>query len=230
MEVEGRLHPWAVTPKQAAGIQRELRVRLDLTWDERHVSTVAGIDVSVVRNLSRAAVVVLGFPDLRPRANATAEMKTVFPYVPGLLSFREGPVILAAWEKLDPKPDLVLFDGHGTAHPRGMGIAAHMGLWLDVPTIGVAKSRLCGVVMEPGSRRGAVADLLDEADPRRVLGAVVRTKDGTHPVFVSPGHRMDLVHAVGFVLRCVGSHRLPEPIRWAHHVAGGGSLPAAQPG
>ncbi|MGD9675957.1 MAG: deoxyribonuclease V [Candidatus Bipolaricaulia bacterium] len=223
--MEGRLHPWTVTPRQAAGIQLELRVRLDLSWSERPVSTVAGIDVSVVRNLARAAVVVLGFPDLRPRASATAEMKNVFPYVPGLLSFREGPVILAAWEKLGAKPDLVLFDGHGTAHPRGMGIASHMGLWLDVPTIGVAKSRLCGVAMEPGSHRGAVADLLDEADPRRVLGAVVRTKDATHPVFVSPGHRIDLVHAVEFVLRCVGSHRLPEPTRWAHHVAGGGALP-----
>ncbi|MCX6093895.1 MAG: deoxyribonuclease V [Candidatus Bipolaricaulota bacterium] len=228
--MDGKLHPWAVTPKQAAGIQMELRHFLDLTWDERAVDLVGGIDVSVVRDTARAAVVVLGFPDLRPRGSVTAEMKTPFPYVPGLLSFREGPVILAAWEKLDWKPDLVLFDGQGTAHPRGMGIAAHMGLWLDVPTIGVAKSRLCGVAMEPGPRRGAVADLLDEADPRRVLGAVVRTKDSTHPVFVSPGHRIDLAHAVEFTLRCVASHRLPEPIRWAHHVAGGGALAPAQPG
>ena len=157
-------------------------------------------------------------------------MKTPFPYVPGLLSFREGPVIVAAWEKLPSKPDLVLFDGQGTAHPRGMGIAAHMGLWLDVPTIGVAKTRLCGVAMEPAPHRGAVADLLDETDPRHVLGAVVRTRDGVHPVFVSPGHHIDLAHAVELTLRCVGRHRLPEPIRWAHHVAGGGSLPPAQPG
>jgi deoxyribonuclease V len=226
----GQLHPWSVTPRQAAGIQAGLRDRLDLTWDGRVVDLVAGIDVSVVRDTARAAVVVLGFPDLRPRTSVTAEMKTPFPYVPGLLSFREGPVILAAWEKLDRKPDLVLFDGQGTAHPRGMGIAAHMGLWLDVPTIGVAKSRLCGVAMEPGAHRGAVADLLDEADPRRVLGAVVRTKDATHPVFVSPGHRIDLAHAVEFTLRCVASHRLPEPTRWAHHVAGGGTLPPAHPG
>ena len=230
MSVEGKLHPWGVTPKQAAGIQIELRKRLDSTWDGRAVGLVGGIDVSIVRDLARAAVVVLGFPDLRPRASATAELKTPFPYVPGLLSFREGPVILAAWEKLDLKPDLILFDGQGTAHPRGMGIAAHMGLWLGVPTIGVAKSRLCGVAMEPGPHRGAVADLLDESDPRRVLGAVVRTKDGTKPVFVSPGHRIDLAHAVEFTLRCVASHRLPEPTRWAHHVAGGGTVPAPQPG
>ncbi len=228
--MDGKLHPWGVTPKQAAGIQTELRYRLSLTWDERAVNLVGGIDVSVVRDTARAAVVVLGFPDLRPRASVTAEMKTPFSYVPGLLSFREGPVILAAWEKLDRKPDLVLFDGQGTAHPRGMGIAAHMGLWLDVPTIGVAKSRLCGVAMEPGPHRGAVADLLDESDPRHVLGAVVRTKDNTHPVFVSPGHRIDLAHAVEFTLRCVASHRLPEPTRWAHHVAGGGALTPAQPG
>ena len=222
------LHRWNLSPKEAISLQARLAERLSTSWDDRAVGSVAGIDVSVKDGRSRAAIVVLDYPSLTPIEAATAEESTVFPYVPGLLTFREGPVILSAWEKLSSSPDLLLFDGQGVAHPRGVGLAAHMGLWLDRPTIGVAKSRLYGTHASPGSQRGDRADLLDPNDPDRVIGAVLRTRTEVSPLFVSLGHRIDLDHAVAFTLACCTRYRLPETTRWAHRIAGGAGFPAIE--
>ncbi len=218
-----KLHDWNLTPEEAAHVQIDLRNRLVLTWDQRPVTTIGGVDVSVKTETARAAIVVLRYPDLTPVEAVTADAPLVFPYIPGLLSFREGPAVLAAWSKLQNKPDLLMFDGQGIAHPRGIGIASQMGLWLEHPTIGVAKSRLYGRHEEVGPRRGDRADLLDKDG--NVIGAVLRTREKTNPLYISPGHLMDVEHAVEFVLACSAGYRLPEPTRWAHNVAGGQKLP-----
>jgi len=222
--VPRRLHSWDLSPKEAIRVQRELSPRLVLSWDDRKVASVAGVDVSVKAGRARAAIVVLRYPDLDPIEGATAEADAVFPYVPGLLTFREGPVILAAWERLRSEPDLLLFDGQGIAHPRRMGLAAHVGLWLDRPSIGVAKSRLYGVHEPPSPDRGGTSDLYDEKNPERIIGSVLRTRSGVKPVFVSPGHRIDIEHAIEFTFACCTRYRLPETTRWAHRVAGGAQL------
>lgn len=206
-------------------IQREMRERLVLRWDDRPVNTIAGVDVSIKGEFTRAAIVVLQYPDLMPLEAAVEDTPLVFPYIPGLLSFREGPAVLAAWSKLQNKPDLLMFDGQGIAHPRGIGIASHMGLWLERPTIGVAKSRLYGLHSEVGPKRGDRADLLDKNT--NVIGTVLRTREKTNVLYISPGHLMDVEHATSFVLHCLGGYRLPEPTRWAHKVAGGEKLPSS---
>jgi deoxyribonuclease V len=219
-----KLHNWNLTPEEAAHLQTDLRSRLVLTWDERPVATIGGVDVSVKTETARAAIVVLRYPELTPFEAVTADAPLVFPYIPGLLSFREGPAVLAAWNKLQNKPDLLMFDGQGIAHPRGMGIASQMGLWLERPTIGVAKSRLYGRHEEVGAARGSHVDLLDKSG--NVIGAVLRAREKTNPLYISPGHLMDVKHAVEFVLACGTGYRLPEPTRWAHKVAGGEKIPS----
>jgi deoxyribonuclease V len=194
-----------------------------LQWDGRPVTAIGGVDVSIKTESARAAIVVLRYPELTPLEGVTADAPLVFPYIPGLLSFREGPAVLAAWEKLKHKPDILMFDGQGIAHPRGLGIAAQMGLWLERPTIGVAKSRLYGRHEEVGPNRGDRAELIDRTG--NVIGAVLRTREKTNPLYISPGHLMDVRHAVDFVLACNAGYRLPEPTRWAHKVAGGEKLP-----
>jgi deoxyribonuclease V len=218
------LHAWRLDPRQAVELQCALRERLVLAWDGRAVTTVGGVDVSVQGGLARAAIVVLRYPDLAPVEAATFEAPVSFPYIPGLLVFREGPVVLAAWERLQRKPDLLLFDGQGIAHPRGFGLAAHVGLWLERPSIGVAKTRLYGEHAEPGRLKGETAELRSPTQPGSVIGAVVRTRTNVKPVYVSPGHLMDVAHAIQFTLGCCGRYRLPETTRWAHRVAGGASL------
>ena len=218
-----QLHAWDLSPAEAAHVQSELRERLILNWDQRAVNTIAGVDISIKTETARAAIVVLSYPDVRPLEAVVADAPLVFPYIPGLLSFREGPAVLAAWEKLQTRPDLVMFDGQGIAHPRGIGIAAQMGLWLDHPTIGVAKSRLYGRHEEVGPGRGDRAELLDK--DKNVIGTVIRTKERTNPLYVSPGHLIDVKHATEFVMACCTTYRLPEPTRWAHKVAGGENLP-----
>ena len=220
-----KLHSWNLTPKEAALVQKGLRERLILKWDDRPVATVAGVDISIKTETARAALVVLRYPELTPVEAVLADAPLVFPYIPGLLSFREGPAVLAAWAKLKHKPDVLMFDGQGIAHPRGVGIAAQMGLWLERPTIGVAKSRLYGLHAEVGPERGARTDLLDKNT--NVIGAVLRTRERTKPLYVSPGHFMDVEHAVSFVMACCTTYRLPETTRWAHKVAGGERLPIA---
>lgn len=219
-----KLHNWNLTPDEAAHVQKELRSRLILTWDQRSVAMLGGVDISIKTETARAAIVVLRYPELTPVEGVTADAPLVFPYIPGLLAFREGPAVLAAWNELKYKPDLLMFDGQGIAHPRGIGIASQMGLWLELPTIGVAKSRLYGRHEEVGPGRGDRADLIDKQG--NVIGAVVRTRDKTNPLYVSPGHLIDVESATQFVLNCLAGYRLPEPTRWAHKVAGGEQLPS----
>ena len=220
------LHPWTLSPDDAVAIQQQLRRRLILRWDNRPVETVGGVDVGIAAQEVRAAIVVLRLADLAPIEGVVASAPLTFPYVPGLLAFREGPAILDAWARLRHKPDLLLFDGQGIAHPRGLGIASHMGLWLVRPTIGVAKSRLYGQFDPPGPQAGDASAL---RDPRtgEVIGVVLRTRAQGAPLFISPGHLIDLPTALAFVRQCLRGHRLPEPTRWAHKLAAGQSPLAA---
>jgi deoxyribonuclease V len=212
------LHRWDLPPREAAALQQELCARVVTRCELGAVHTVAGVDVSTAGGRARAAVVVLRFPELQPLEAATADLPLCYPYVPGLLAFREAPAVLAALEHLQCEPDLFVFDAQGRAHPRRMGLASHLGLWLERPSIGCAKSRLCGACAEPGPRVGDWAALRDGDE---VIGAALRTRAGVKPVYVSVGHKIDLDSAMSYVLRCVTRYRLPEPIRWAHGVAGG---------
>lgn len=220
------LHDWDIPPERAAAVQERLRAQLVLSWDGRPVETVGGVDISLDDERARAAIVVLRFPDLTPLEGVIADAPLTFPYIPGLLAFREGPAILAAWARLTRQPDVVMFDGQGIAHPRGIGIASQMGLWLERPTIGVGKSKLYGEHAAPGPRAGDAADLIDSRT-RRIIGAVLRTRERANPLFISPGHLMDVPHAVAFVRACLRGYRLPEPTRWAHKLAAGEALPAS---
>jgi deoxyribonuclease V len=223
--VSAPLHRWDLPPEEARLVQAGLKERLRLEWDGRPVRTVAGVDVSIGQDRARAAIVSLSYPDLAPLDASVADAPLVFPYIPGLLAFREGPAVLAAWEALRHKADLLMFDGQGIAHPRGIGIASQMGLWLDRPTIGVAKSRLYGRHDEPGPERGDWTPLLEPRAPGRVIGAVLRTRPRSNPLFISPGHLMDTPAALQFVMACLSGYRLPETTRWAHRVAGGEAIP-----
>ncbi len=215
-------HPWDVSTAEAQEIQIRLRGRVRVHPLDRQPDVVGGVDVSVREGQARAAAVLVSYPDLVPLQAATAEMPVSFPYVPGLLSFREGPVVLAALERLAIRPDVLIFDGQGLAHPRRMGLATHLGILLDIPAVGCAKSRLCGAHAEPGEKKGSWTRLTSGDE---VIGAVVRTRDRVRPVFVSVGHRVDLETAIALVLGCASKYRLPEPTRWAHRVAGGQGLP-----
>jgi deoxyribonuclease V len=211
-------HPWDVPPAEAIAIQEQLRGQVSQETSFTQVHTVAGVDVSVKDNAARAAVVVLDYPDLSPIDQSTTEQPVQFPYIPGLLAFREGPVVLRALEKLSTEPDLFIFDAQGLAHPRRMGLATHIGLIIDRPSIGCAKSRLCGTHHEPGPKRGTYTYLRDGSE---VIGAVVRSRNEVQPVYVSIGHKIDLEAAIEYVLNCCRGYRLPETTRWAHRVAGG---------
>lgn len=210
------MHGWGVTPEEAQAIQLALRERVLLEPFPGEPKVVAGVDMSAT-GVARAAVVVLSYPELQVLEVARAEKPLVFPYVPGLLSFREGPAVLAAFEKLKVRPDLVFFDGQGIAHPRKFGIASHMGVLLDMPSIGVAKSPLAVRGEEPGLEPG-------DWQPWRnrygeTIAAAVRTKLRSKPLYISPGHRIDLDGAVRFVLASLRGYRLPEPTRQAHNAA-----------
>jgi deoxyribonuclease V len=221
-----RRHAWDLTPAEAVALQRELRgeVVSDRPIDLGAIRRVAGVDVSVKEAVSRAAVVVLEYPGFRIIETVTAEAPTPFPYVPGLLSFREGPVLEEAFSRLEAEPDVFLFDGMGIAHPRRMGIAAHLGLWLERPTIGCGKSRLVGRHGPVPEAKGGSAPLVDRGE---VVGAALRTRTGTNPMFISPGHLADVPSAVALALACAVKYRLPEPTRLAHRAAGLAPLPLA---
>jgi deoxyribonuclease V len=181
---------------------------------------IAGADIAVgkVNELAQAAVVVLSYPELRLVAVELAQGRLELPYIPGLLSFRESPLILTACQRLSVIPDLFMIDGQGIAHPRRMGIASHLGLLLDTPTIGCAKSRLCGSNTEPADELGSYAEMMDRGE---VIGVALRTKTGVKPVYVSTGHKISLQSAIFWVLNCCRGYRLPEPTRLAHLAAGG---------
>lgn len=214
------LHEWRLTPEQARQTQRELAARVSRTNEIGAVRLVAGVDISAPddRGLARSAAVILRYPGLTLIESRVIEKEVTFPYVPGLLSFRESPLILAACEELDNDPDLILVDGQGIAHPRRMGLASHLGLVLDKPTIGCAKSRLCGRHGMVGAEQGSYAEILDNGE---VIGAALRTKLGVSPIYVSIGHKVNLEAAIDLVLRCCMDKRLPEPTRLAHLAAGG---------
>lgn len=223
-------HPWDVSPKEAIAIQEQLKpwVRLEDDLPDR-VETVAGIDVGFreAGKMACAAVAVLEFPSLQLCAQAIAKVPVCFPYVPGLLSFRELPAVLKALESLPHLPDLILCDGQGIAHPRRLGIASHLGVILDHPTIGVGKSRLIGHHDPVPDRRGAWVPLRDRGE---TIGAVLRTRPGVKPIYVSPGHRVSLVSAVGWVMACTTRFRLPETTRWADRLSRSDASARSAPG
>lgn len=210
------LHNWDVCYADAVQIQYELAGKLVLEDGKAsRPKKIAGADISYSKNddLFFAAVVVLDADTLRVIEESSGIDHVTFPYIPGLLSFREAPVLLKAFEKIKSRPDIVMFDGQGIAHPRRMGLASHMGLFLDTPTMGCAKKKLVGEFAEPGPVKGGWSELLHRGEQ---IGAVLRTKHNVKPVFISPGHKIGFARAVETALGCCNGYRIPEPTRQAH--------------
>lgn len=209
------LHSWTVTPQEAVRIQLELREKLVLRPPRKPIRILAAGDVSYDSGgeFHFGAFLLFRFPDLTPLGKAWAMEKITFPYIPGLLTFREAPVLLKAFSQLSQGPDLLLLDGQGIAHPRCLGIAAHLGVLLNLPAIGCAKSLLCGEYDEPGSQKGSITPLKNNGE---TVGMAVRTRTGIKPVFVSPGHKMDLETSVKVILAMCPTYRIPEPLRQTH--------------
>ncbi len=212
-------HDWNVSPQEAIELQKTLAAEVISTQsiDIASVKLVAGVDVSVKDNVSQAAVVILRYPELEVIETVLAKRPTPFPYIPGLLSYREGPVLEEAFQNLKHEPDVFIFDGMGIMHPRRIGIASHMGVWLQKPTIGCGKTYFLGTYDEPAQERGSWSLVYHKGD---VIGAVLRTRQGVKPVYISPGHLADLPTSLDLVMRCTPKYRLPEPIRQAHNAAG----------
>lgn len=221
MDAQGIPHRWDLSPSEAMTLQKTLAAWVDFqtTLNIDQIGLVGGVDVSVKDNISRAAIVVLSFPDLKLVEAVTAQMPTPFPYIPGLLSFREGEVILEARAKLRHVPDVALFDGMGRMHPRRLGIASHIGLWWNAPTVGCGKTYLLGEYTNAPKTKGEFSEVRDKGE---VIGVVLCTRTAVKPVFVSVGHRVTLETARALVMGCVTRYRLPEPIRLAHLTAGSG--------
>jgi deoxyribonuclease V len=213
-------HSWNLSPREAIALQRALREHVVIEDRLDGASRVAGVDVGFedAGATTRAAVAVLSYPGLELVESAIACRPTSFPYVPGLLSFREIPAVLDALAKLSRAPDLLLCDGQGIAHPRRIGIASHLGLILDIPSIGVGKTRLWGRHGEVPQAKGGWTPLRDGDE---TIGAVLRTRAGVKPVFVSAGHRVSLATAIRYVMGCVTRYKLPETTRQAHRLASG---------
>jgi len=209
-------HRWDVSASEAIAIQRQLRSQVLTTNGSTltTLKTIAGVDASYQDKTgeAKAAIAVLSFPELEVIEEVVAARPISFPYVPGLLSFREAPVVLDAMSSLQARPDLLMCDGQGYAHPRRLGLASHLGVYLDMPSIGCAKSRLIGSYDEPGPDRGSLSPLTDHGE---VIGMVLRSKTGTKPLFISIGHMIDLATAVLLVTQCLRGFRLPEPTRLA---------------
>lgn len=214
------MHSWQVSPAEALDLQLRLASQVSRANQVTSPKFIAGVDISVdrVKGIATGAVVVLDYPGLKVVETQVVGGEVTFPYVPGLLSFREAPLTLAAFERLEITPDLVLFDGQGIAHPRRMGLASHLGLFLDTPTIGCAKSRLCGHHQTPDLAPGSYAELVDGDE---TIGVALRTKLGTKPIYVSIGHKVSLEAAIYWVMECCRGYRIPEPTRLAHLAAGG---------
>jgi deoxyribonuclease V len=211
------LHSWKVNVEQAIQIQQNLRNRIILQKTFSEVKTIGGGDVaySEDRNFLFAAIVVLSFPKMETIDSATAQGEIHFPYIPGLFSFREGPILIKAFQKLKIKPDVMIFEGQGIAHPRGNGLASHMGLWLDLPSIGCTKTPLLNDFACPGPSKGSFELIRKEG---REVGAVLRTKENVKPLFVSLGHRIDLQTSIQLILATCQGYRTPEPLRKAHQL------------
>jgi deoxyribonuclease V len=211
------VHSFTVAPKEAIEIQQVLRRKVVPKGKIKHLDFVAGVDVAFHNEQATAAVVIVNMPDLHVRESAVAGLPIEFPYIPGLLSFREIPVIFEALQKITIVPDVILCDGQGIAHPRRLGIASHLGAMTGLCTIGVAKSRLTGTHGEEPHIKGEWVPLCDKEE---TIGAVLCTRDKVKPLYVSVGHRIDIDSAIDVVMRCVTRYRLPQPIRLAHQLAG----------
>ncbi len=209
------LHRWDLSITEAKEIQKELAPRVLTVGSLPEVELVAGADISYNKFSPKLYASVVVWKRSTGEIMEVSDVlgESTFPYVPGYLSFREAPTLLRAFAKLESKPDVVMVDGQGIAHPRRFGIACHLGLWLDLPTIGCAKSRLVGTFVPPDLEAGSVSDLTDRGE---VIGQVVRTKKRTNPLFIAPGHRIDLESAVRVVMQCCRGYRIPEPTRQAH--------------
>ena len=209
------LHPWDVTYKEAVKIQKKLKDKVILKSIDKKIRYVAGLDVSYAKgsDIMWAGVVVLDFPSLNKAEERWSQKKVSFPYIPGLLSFREIPALIGALRKMEIEPDLIFCDGQGIAHPRGLGLASHLGILLNKSTIGCAKSPLVGTYNQVGERKGNYAYLMHQ---NRIIGAVVRTRSKVKPLFVSPGYEVMLNDCVKFVLETCSKCRIPEPTRQAH--------------
>ncbi|MFN4182336.1 MAG: deoxyribonuclease V [bacterium] len=211
------LHPWDISVPEAIEIQKRLSTAVkEEPLDISRVRLVAGLDVSFdprARDIAFGAGCIFSFPDLQLLEVISKALKISFPYIPGLLSFRESPVLISCVEQLKHTPDVILVDAHGRAHPRRFGAASHLGVLLDVPAIGCAKTRLVGEYEEPVSERGGFSFLYHRNEK---VGVVVRTQAGAEPIFVSVGHKVDLESAISLVLLCARNSRIPEPLRVAH--------------
>lgn len=212
------LHSWDVTSHEAFHIQEKLAKQIKIYPLKIKPKYIAGADIAFDNetNTAFAGIIILQYPLLEVVDEYTFEDQVSFPYMPGLLSFREAPILLRLFKKVSPAPDLILIDGQGIAHPRRLGLASHLGLYLNCPTIGCAKSRLTGSYQEPGFKKGSNSPLLDkQSEP---IGSVLRTKDGCKPIFVSIGHQIDLDNAIHWTLNCTAGYRIPEPTRLAHNL------------
>ncbi|MDI6800819.1 MAG: deoxyribonuclease V [Thermodesulfovibrionales bacterium] len=203
---------WPSNIKDAKAIQEELRHKVKISPLSRQPKYIAAADAAFAGDKIIAAVCVYKYQSLEYLDHEIVIRKIIFPYVPGFLTFREGPAIIEAIKRLKITPDVIIFDGQGIAHPKGLGIASHIGVLLDTPTIGCAKSRLIGTFKEPGKRKGEWSRLMHDG---KTIGAVLRTRDNVRPVFVSPGHKMDLKTSVDMIIHCTGKYRIPLPQRCA---------------
>jgi deoxyribonuclease V len=212
------LHPWNVNVEEAIRIQETLRDRIILKNTLLKVKTIGGGDVAYSKNENHlfGAIVILSFPKMEILDIATTKGEIPFPYIPGLLSFREGPILIKTFKKLKMKPDVMIFDGQGIAHPKGMGLASHIGLWFDLPSIGCAKTPLLNGFITPGLSKGSFEWIRKE---RKKVGAVLRTKEKVKPLFISPGHRIDLMTSIQLILESCKGFRFLEPLRKAHQVS-----------
>lgn len=212
-------HVWNLTPKEAIALQKELAAKVTLVPLTKEPKLIGGCDVSMNRFAKEgyAGFVTLSYPELELLDHAVVKDQIPMPYIPGLLSFREIPMLLKAWKKLAAKPDLIIVDGIGIAHPRRFGIASHLGVLLGIPTIGCAKSVLTGIYEEPAQVPGSFSYLYDKRDQSIIIGAALRTKANVKPVFVSPGNLITLEESVELVYASVRKHRLPEETRFAHN-------------
>ena len=212
------LHSWNVSVEEAVRIQEALRDRVIVKKTFSKVTTIGGGDAAYSKdgNLLFGAIVVLSFPEMEVVDSATADGKTLFPYIPGLLSFREGPILVKTFQKLRLKPDIMIYNGQGIAHPRRMGLASHMGLWLDLPSIGCAKTPLLSEFVLPGPLKGSFEWIRRQG---KKVGTVLRTRDHIRPLFISPGHRIDFATSNQLILESCKGFRFPEPLRKAHQLA-----------
>ena len=209
------LHPWKVSVEEAIQIQEALKSRIILKKTFSKVETIGGADVAYSKseNLLFGAIVVFSFPNMEILDTATCDGKIPFPYIPTLLSFREGPILIKTFQKLKIEPDVMIYDGQGIAHPRGMGLASHLGIWLDLPSIGCAKTPLLDEFVPPGPSRGSFEWIRREG---KRVSAALRTREKVKPLFVSPGHRIDLLTSIHLILQTCKGFRIPEPLRRAH--------------